>query len=55
MTDDLAAAAAQVAPWADAGCTCVAEDPLGDAARLPQRMREIAGRVACSRATSRPA
>ena len=46
MTDDPAAAAAQVAPWADAGCTWWLKTAGRCRTTPPQRMREIAGRVA---------
>jgi hypothetical protein len=44
--DDPAAAAAQVAPWADAGCTWWLETRWEMPHDSPQRMREIAERIA---------
>ena len=44
--DDPAAAAAQVAPWADAGCTWWLETRWEMPHDSPERMREIAERIA---------
>jgi hypothetical protein len=44
--DDPAAAAAQVAPWAAAGCTWWLETRWEMPHDPPQRMREIAERIA---------
>ncbi len=52
--DDPAAAAAQVAPWADAGCTWWLETRWEMPHDSPERMREIAERIAAG-PPSRPA
>jgi hypothetical protein len=54
MTGDPAAAAAQVAPWADAGRTRWLEARWEMPHDSPQRMREIAGRIAAG-PSARPA
>jgi hypothetical protein len=52
---DPAAAAAQVAPWADAGCTWWLETRWEMPHDSPERMREISERIAAGPPAARPA